>query len=118
MAFSSIAASSPLSSTADFAANDVFMGFELEFIDLNEAIENAREQLHCTMKAKEEEDIRWWMEQWWEEQMWEWDLIVGFVDRDSVREAGEHAVVEIGKRWLKVSAGFLFVWSWLELTWF
>ena len=31
------------------------------------------------------------------------------VDRDLVREAGEHAVVEIGKWWSKLSAGFLFV---------
>ena len=47
------------------------------------------------------------MELQWEEQMWEWDSLVGFVDRDSVREAGEHAVVEIGKRWLKVSVIFI-----------
>ena len=41
--------------------------------------------------------------------MWEWDSIIGFVYRDLVREVGEHAVVEIGKRWLKVSARFIFV---------
>jgi len=38
--------------------------------------------------------------------MWEQDSIVRFLDRDLVREAGEHVVVEIGKRWLKVSVGF------------
>jgi len=38
--------------------------------------------------------------------MSEQDSIVGFVDRDLVREAGEYAVVEIGMRWLKVRAGF------------
>ena len=38
--------------------------------------------------------------------MWEQDSIVRFLDRDLVREAGQYAVVEIRKRWLKVSAGF------------
>ena len=67
------------------------------------------------MEAKEEEVIWWWMEQQWDEWMWEWDLIVRFVDRDLVKEAGEHAVVEIGKRWWKVSVGFLYLDQ--ELTW-
>ena len=58
MAFSSIAASFPLSSTADFSANDIFMGFEPEIVDTNEAIEKAKEQLHLAMEAKEEQDIR------------------------------------------------------------
>src|SRR5882724_12183627 len=106
MAFTSIATSSPSSSNAAFATDDTFMGFELEIVDLNQAIEEAKEQLHQAMEVKEEEDIQQWMEQQWEEQMWEWDIIVRFVDRDLVREAGKHAVVEIEKRWLKVSAGF------------
>ena len=57
------------------------------------------------MEVKEEEYMQQWMEKRWEEWMLEWDSIVRFVDRDSVREVGEH-VVEIGKRWLKVSARF------------
>ena len=58
------------------------------------------------MEAKGEEDMWQWMEKRWEEWMWEWDSIVRFVDRDLAREAAEHAVVEIGKRWLKVSVIF------------
>ena len=77
MSFSSIAASSPSSSTAGFATDDLFMGFELEIVNLNEAIEKAKEQLRHTMEVKEEEDIRWWMEKQWEEWMWEWDSIIG-----------------------------------------
>ena len=112
MAFTSVMTSSPSSSTANFATNDIFMGFEPEITDLNKAVEKAKEQLHHTMEVKEEEDIQWWMEQRWEEQMWEWESIVSFVDRDSVREVGEHAVVEIGKRWLKVSARFFCYLDW------
>jgi len=82
------------------------MGFKPEIIDLNQAIEEAKEQLCQAMEAKEEEDIQRWMEQRWEEQMWEWDTIVRFINRDLVREVGKHAVVEIEKRWLRVSAGF------------
>jgi len=40
------------------------------------------------------------------------DSIVSFVERDLVREVGEHAVVEIGKRWLKVSARFFCYLDW------
>ena len=57
------------------------------------------------MEVKEEDMWRW-MEKRWEEQMLEQDLVVRLVDRDLAREAGEHAVVEIWKRWLKVSVGF------------
>ena len=60
------------------------------------------------MEVKEEENMQQWMEQRWEEQMWEWYSLVRFVDRDLVREGGEHVVVEIGKRWLKVSARFCY----------
>jgi len=63
MASTSIATSSHLSSTADFTTNNIFMGFETEIVNPNEAIEKAKEQLCCTMEAKEEEDIWWWMEQ-------------------------------------------------------
>ena len=109
MAFTSIMTSSPLSSNAAFAADDTFMGFEPEIVNPNQAIEEAKEQLFRAMEAKEEEDIQQWMEQQWEEQMWEQDSLVRFVDRDLVREVGEHVVVEFGKRRLKVSAGFCYL---------
>jgi len=57
MAFSSIATSLPLSSTADFATDDVFMGFKPDIVNPNKAIVKAKEQLHHAMEAKEEEDI-------------------------------------------------------------
>ena len=60
MAFTSVATSSPLSSTADFTDDNTFTGFEPEIIDLNEAVEKAKEQLHHVMEAKEEEDMQWW----------------------------------------------------------
>ena len=63
MAFTSIATSSPSSSTADFATGDTFMGFKLEIVDPYEAVEKAKEQLRCAMEAKEEEDMWRWMEQ-------------------------------------------------------
>ena len=69
MAFNPIATSSPSSSNATFAINDTFMGFEPEIINPNQAIEEAKEQLLQAMEAKEEEDIRRWMEQRWEEQI-------------------------------------------------
>jgi len=50
-----------------------------------------------------------WLEKSWEEWMSEWDLIVMLIDRNLVREAAENAVVEIGKRWLKVSVIFSFL---------
>jgi len=55
------------------------------------------------MEVKEEEDMWQWMEKGWEEQMLERDSVVVLVDRNLEREVAEHAVVEIGKRWLKVS---------------
>ena len=61
------------------------------------------------MEAKEEEDMQQWLEKSWEEWMSEWDLVVMLVDRNLVREAAEHAMVEIGMRWLKVSVGFSFL---------
>jgi len=58
------------------------------------------------MEVKEEDDMQWWMEKRWEEWMLEWDSVVGLVDRDLVREAGEHAVVVIWKKWYIVSVRF------------
>ena len=55
------------------------------------------------MEAKEEEDLWWWLEKSWEEQMSERDLVVRLVDRKLAREAAEHAVVEIWKKWYIVS---------------
>ena len=106
MTFTSVVTSSPSSSTADFASDDTFLGFEPEAIDPNQAIKKAKEQLRRAMEVKEEEDMWWWMEKRWEEQMSEQDSVVGLVDRNLVREAGEHAMVEIWKRWLKVSVRF------------
>ena len=45
MAFTSVTTSSPSSSTADFATDEIFMGFEPEIVDPNQAIEKAKEQL-------------------------------------------------------------------------
>ena len=105
MASTSILTSSPSFSTTDFATNDTFLGFELEVVSPNQAIKKAKEQLRWVMEVKEEEDMQWWMEKRWEEWMLEWDLVVRLVDRDSAREAVEHVVVEIWKRWLKVNVG-------------
>ena len=58
------------------------------------------------MEAKEEEDMWQWMEKRWEEWMSEQDSVVGLIDRDLVREAVEHVVVEIWKKWYIVSVGF------------
>ena len=58
------------------------------------------------MEVKEEEDLQQWMEKSREEQMSEQDLVVMLVDRKLAREAAKHAMVEIWKRWLKVSVGF------------
>ena len=77
----------------DFAANDTFLEFKLEVIDPNQVIEKAKEQLCRAMEVKEEEDMQRWMEKRWEEWMLEWDLVVGLVDRDLVREEGKHAMV-------------------------
>jgi len=64
------------------------------------------------MEAKEEEDLWQWLEKSWEEQMSERDLVVVLVDRKLAREAAEHAMVDICKKWLKVSVGFsLFSYS-------
>jgi len=45
MASTSILTLLPSSSTADFASNNTFLGFELEVVDPNQAIKEAKEQL-------------------------------------------------------------------------
>jgi len=46
------------------------------------------------------------MEKGWEEWMSERDSVVELVDRKLAREALEHAMVEIQKKWYIVSFGF------------
>jgi len=57
------------------------------------------------MEAKQEEDLQWWQEKSWEEQMSERDLVVRFVDKKAAVAVTKAAMVEIWKRWLKVSVG-------------
>jgi len=85
MASTSVSNPLPSSSTADFATDDTFLGFKLEVIDSNKAIQKAKEQLHRVMEAKEEEDMKQWMEKRWEEQMSEWDSVVRLVDTTQTR---------------------------------
>ena len=77
---------------------------------VNQAVKEAKEQLHWAMEAKEEEDMWWWMEKGWEEWMSERDSVVELVDRKLAREALEHAMVEIQKKWYIVSFGFSLSW--------
>jgi len=60
------------------------------------------------MKAKEVEDLWQWMEKSWEAWMSEWDSVVRLVDKELVTEAAEHSMVEMEKKWLKVSVSFLY----------
>ena len=116
MAFTSILTSSPSSSTTDFTADDTFLGFKLEVVDPNQAVEKAKEQLCRAMEVKEEEDMWWWMEKRWEEWMLEQDLVVRLVDSGLLRQAGKHAVVQIWKKWYIVSVGFFFTLTFRFLT--
>jgi len=84
----------------------MFMGFELEVNSINQAIEEAKEQLHQALEMKQEEAMQQWMKKSWEEWMSERDSVFALVDRKLVREAVKHTVVEIWKRWLKVSVSF------------
>ena len=95
MAFTPVSTSLPSSSTTDFATNDTFLGFKLEVINPNQAVKKAKEQLHRAMEAKEEEDMQQWLEKSWEEWMSERDLVVRLMDKELVREAAEHAMVEM-----------------------
>ena len=52
----------------------------------------------------------------WEEQMLEQDSVVGFVGSGLEREAGEHAVVQIWKKWYIVSVVFFFILTFRFLT--
>ena len=70
------------------------------------AVAQAQEQLHLAMEAKWTEDLWQWMEKSWEEWMSERDSVVALVDKNLAREAAEHAVVEIWKRWYIVSVRF------------
>ena len=64
------------------------------------------------MEVKEVEDLWQWMEKSWETWMSERDLVVGLVDKELVTEAAEHAMVEMEKKWLKVSVSFLYFCIW------
>jgi len=57
------------------------------------------------MEEKQEEDLQWWLEKSWEEQMSERDLVVRFVDKKAAVAVTKAVMVEIWKRWLKVSVG-------------
>jgi len=104
MAFTSESTPSPSTSYGALVA-DTFLGFELEVNLTAQAITEAQEQLCQVIEVKQEEDLQWWMEKSWEEWMSEWDSVV-LVDRKLDREAAKHAMVEIWKRWLKVSFRF------------
>ena len=106
MAFTPTSTSLPSSFSAALTANDMFMGFELEVNSINQAIEEAKEQLHQALEMKQEEAMQQWMKKSWEEWMSERDSVFALVDRKLVREAVKHTVVEIWKRWLKVSVSF------------
>jgi len=62
-------------------------------------------QLWEVMEAQfQEEQMQQWMEKNWESQMVESRLLVS--DKESAIEVAEHAVVEIGKKYWKVSVRF------------
>ena len=105
MAFTPVPVSSPSSTITALITNDNSPQTELD--PIAQAIAQAQGQLHLTIEAKQAEDLQQWMEKGWEEQMSERDLVVALVDKELVREAAEHAMVEIQKRWFKVSVGFL-----------
>jgi len=94
----------------------MFMGFKLEVDSINQAIEEAKEQLHQVLEVKQEGDMHWWMEKCWEEWMLEWNSVVMLVDRNLVREAVEHAMVEIWKKCFIVSVSFFFILTFRFLT--
>jgi len=87
------------------------MEFNLELDPITQAITQAQEQLQAAMEVQYWEEQMWqWMEKDWESQMVESRLVVS--DKESAIEAAEQAVVEIGKKFQKVSLGFL--WLYLE----
>jgi len=57
------------------------------------------------MEEKQEEDLQWWLEKSWEEQISERDSVVRFVDKKAAVAVTKAMMVEIWKRWLKVSVG-------------
>jgi len=87
------------------------MEFNLELDPITQAITQAQEQLQAAMEVQYWEEQMWqWMEKDLESQMVESRLVVS--DKESAIEAAEQAVVEIGKKFQKVSLGFL--WLYLE----
>ena len=106
MAFTSASISLPSPSTAALITNNTFLGFKLEVDSTNQAVKEAKEQLHQALEVKQEEDMWWWMEMRWEERMSERDSVVTLVDSRLAREAVKHAKVEIWKKWFIVSVGF------------
>ena len=58
------------------------------------------------MEAKWVEDLWWWKEKAWENQMSEKDMMV-VLDKETAVVAAKVAVVEIIKKYWKVSVGFL-----------
>ena len=68
------------------------------------------------MEAKEEEDMQQWMEKRWEEWMLEWNSVVRLIDSGLAREAEEHAVVQIWKKWYIVSVEFFVILTFGFLT--
>jgi len=65
MAFTPTSTSLPSSFSAALTANDMFMGFELEVNSINQAIEEAKEQLHQALEMKQEEAMQQWMKKSW-----------------------------------------------------
>jgi len=105
MAFTSASTSSPSTSTTVLITDDTFLGFEPEVDSIAQAVTEAMEQLHWVMEEKQEEDLQWWLEKSWEEQISERDSVVRFVDKKAAVAVTKAVMVEIWKRWLKVSVG-------------
>ena len=76
-----------------------------ELNPIAQAVAQAQEQLHLAMEAKQAEDLWWWMEKGWEDQMLEKDRM-RVSDKKLGVVAAKAAMVEIERKWLKVSIGF------------
>ena len=85
----------------------------MELDPIAQAIAQAQEQLCLAMEAKWAEDLWRWMEKGWEERMSERDSVVRLVDKKLAKEAVEQAVVEIQKKWYKVSLRNLCHYIWV-----